>query len=142
MLEIGAWRTLQNVRGERPVDIARKRAHRQLIPILEPDLKRHVPTGILLKLQTHFHEVIRERANYLVEEHALRLPELEPLLEIESHKVWFPIPGMYGGFNYHLERAGIEPKLITESWCRIADGSGQRHEITPAGSRLVEEGFV
>lgn len=142
MLELGAWRTLQNARGERPVDIASKRGQRHLMAILEPVLKREVPLGILLKLQSRFHEVIRERASHLVEQHALRLPELEPLLELEHPQTWFAVPGMYGGFSYRLEKAGVEPKLITESWCRVVDGSGHRHEITPAGSRLVEEGFV
>ena len=142
LLEIGAWRTLQNALGERPVDIAKKRRHHQLVPILEPDPKRQVPLGILLKLQGHFHEVIRERANDLVEKHALRLPELEPLLEMERPRLWFAIPGMYGGFSFQLEQAGVRPRLITESWCRVVEGSGQRHEITPAGSRLMEEGFV
>lgn len=84
LLEIGAWRTLQNALGERPVDFAKKRGYRQLVSILEPDIKHQVPLWILLKLQGHFHEVIRERANDLVEKHALRLPELEPLLEMES----------------------------------------------------------
>jgi hypothetical protein len=86
--------------------------------------------------------VIRERASKLVEEHALRLPEVEPLLEMERLKVWFAVPGMYGGFSYWLEEAGVQAKLITESWCRVVDGSGQRQEITSSGSRLTEEGFV
>jgi hypothetical protein len=49
---------------------------------------------------------------------------------------------VYGGFNYRLERAGVEPLLLAESFCRVAGGSGQRHEITASGSRLVEEGFA
>lgn len=49
---------------------------------------------------------------------------------------------MYGGFSYWLEGEGEQAKLITESWCRVVGGSGQRHEITAAGSRLLEEGFV
>jgi hypothetical protein len=49
---------------------------------------------------------------------------------------------MYGGFEYRLEGTGSETRLIASSWCRVAEGSGQRHEITAAGSRLVEEGFV
>jgi hypothetical protein len=49
---------------------------------------------------------------------------------------------MYGGFSYRLGAAGVEAKLVSESWCRVAEGSGQRHEITSAGSRLVAEGFV
>lgn len=55
---------------------------------------------------------------------------------------WFPIPGMYGGFSYWLKGEGEDIKLITESWCRVWGGSGQRHEITATGSQLVEVGFV
>jgi hypothetical protein len=49
---------------------------------------------------------------------------------------------MYGGFSYRLASSGADAKLISESWCRVVGGSGQRHEITSEGSRLVEEGFV
>ncbi len=56
--------------------------------------------------------------------------------------MWFPVPGMYGGFSYCLELTGADAKLVAESWCRVVGGSGQRHEITTYGSRLVEEGFV
>jgi hypothetical protein len=31
---------------------------------------------------------------------------------------------------------------MSESWSRTMTGSGQLHEITPAGSRLLAEGFV
>ena len=34
-----------------------------------------------------------------IEEHGLRLPELEPLLELGRPKMWFAVPGMYGGFQ-------------------------------------------
>ncbi|HQU43766.1 MAG TPA: hypothetical protein PK867_13200 [Pirellulales bacterium] len=110
--------------------------------VLEPVLKQRVPIGVLLKIQAEFHEVIRGRADRLVQEHALRLPELEPLLELDLPKMWFAVPGMYGGFSYRLESAGVEAKLVSESWCRVSGGSGQRHEISSEGSRLVEEGFV
>jgi len=72
----------------------------------------------------------------------LRLPELEVLLELDRPQMWFPVPGMYGGFSYWLESTGADAKLVSESWSRVVGGSGQRHEITSAGSRLVEEGFV
>jgi hypothetical protein len=49
---------------------------------------------------------------------------------------------MAGGFSYRLEAVGVEAKLIADSWCRMVDGSGQRHEITSAGSQMVAEGFV
>jgi hypothetical protein len=34
MLTMGAWRTLQNAGGERPVDIARKKKHQHLVELL------------------------------------------------------------------------------------------------------------
>lgn len=105
-------------------------------------LKRHVPIGILLKIQSNFHDVIRATIDRELPNHKLRLPELEPLLELERPQMWFPIPGMYGGFSYWLESTGVTAKLISESWCRVVAGSGQRHEITSQGSRLVAEGFV
>lgn len=142
LIGLGAWRTLQNARGERPVDIAERRGHSHLLGILGPDLKRRVPLGILLKVQGHFHAVIRGRAERQVQEHGLRLPELEPLLEFDDLNVWFAVLGMAGGFSYHLETEGVEAKLVSASWCRIVLGSGERHEITSAGSQLVETGFV
>jgi hypothetical protein len=107
-----------------------------------PTYIRHVPLGILLRIQDHFHAVIRGRADELVHENNLRLPELEPLLELREPKMWFAVPGMYGGFSYWLEADGVEAKLVAESWCRVSAGSGQRHEIASTGSVLVEEGFV
>ena len=49
---------------------------------------------------------------------------------------------MYGGFAYWLEPRDEGIALIAESWIRVVEGSGQRHEITADGSRLVGEGFV
>ncbi len=130
------------------MDVAVRKGHSHLFEILTPVLQRQVPAGVLLKIQHHFHEVICGRADELVREHALRLPELEPLLELpappepETLTMWFPVPGMYGGFAFDLVAEGVDAKLLTESWCRVSGGSGQRHEITSAGSHLVDEGFV
>ena len=130
LIELGAWRTLQNARGERPVDVAERQGHHHLREVLEPVLKHRVPYGVLLRIHSHFHEVIRGRIDRELPDHGLRLPELEPLLELDRPQMWFPVPGMYGGFSYRLESTGVEARLISESWCRAVDGSGQRHEIT------------
>ena len=142
LVEMFAWRTLQNVRGERPVDVAERCGHIHLPGVLTPDYRHRDPNGVLLKMQAHFHAVICSRAEQFVQEHALRLPELEPLLELERPQLWFPVPGMYGGFRYRLAAGGVEARLVSESWCRVVGGSGQRHEITSAGSQLVDERFV
>jgi hypothetical protein len=142
LIGLGAWRTLQNVRGERAVDVAERRGHIHLFGILSPELKRRVPIGILFKVQAHFHAVIRGRAEREIEQHGLRLPELEPLLGFDDLRVWFVVPGTYGGVNYRLLADGVKAKLVSESWSRMVQGSGERHEITSAGSQPVEEGFV
>ena len=103
---------------------------------------REVPEETLKAIERHFHEVIRERAGDLIDKHGIEMPHLEDLLGKEDRKAWFPVPGMYGGFSYWLVGEGEEVKLITESWCRIVDGSGQRHVVTAAGTRLVDAGFV
>jgi len=74
-----------------------------------------------------------------VEERCLRLPEMEPLLELDRPVTYFPVPGMYDGFRYRLESEGVQAKLVSESWCRIAEGSEQRHEVTSGGSQRVDE---
>ena len=142
LLEMGAWRTLRTARGERPVDVARRKGHEHLLEVLEPEYRRSVPADDLQRIQAHFHEVIRGRAMDLIEEHSLRLPELENLLEMIQPKVWFPVPGMYGGFSYWLEGEGAEARLVAVSWSRVVGGSGQRHVIDAEGSGLVEKGFV
>jgi hypothetical protein len=142
LLRLGAWRTVLNARGERAVDVAERCGHRHLLDILAPVYKHSVPLGVLLKVQARFHCVIRGRAEELVTRQQLRLPELEPLLELDDPKMWFAVPGMYGGFSFCLVEFGVGAKRVSESWCRVVGGSGQRHEITSAGSELVEEGFV
>ena len=101
-----------------------------------------VSSGTLKAIERQFHKVIRSRAAGLVDEHRLVLPDLTELLDTDAPKAWFPVPGMYGGFSYWLEGEKSETRLVTESWCRVVEGSGQRHIITAAGSQLVDEGFV
>jgi hypothetical protein len=103
---------------------------------------RALPEATMRAIQHHFHKVILARSAALVQLHALQLPDLAPLLTQDERKGWFDIPGMYGGFSYWLESDGVEPKLIVESWSRVAEGSGQRHEVTAHGSKLIEQGFV
>jgi hypothetical protein len=142
LLTFGAWRTLENARGERPIDVAERMGHEHLRALLTPDLKHSVPFGVLLKIQANFHKVIRSRFNPLIDKYGLRLPELSPILELDEPKMWFQAPGMHGGFSYWFESFGPDAVLTAESWCRVAEGSGQRHEINSREHKLVAEGFV
>jgi hypothetical protein len=96
----------------------------------------------LKAIQGHFHRLITQRADGMVERHAIVLPDLTGLTATRQEPAWFSVLGMHGGFSYWLEGEGAELRLVTESWSRIVEGSGQRHEITAGGARLVEEGFV
>ena len=143
LLEMGAWRCLRTSEGKRPVDIAAGLGRTHLLGVLQPAEVRQVPAEALATVQRTFHELIRWRAGHLPTFPGLRLPELEVLLEFPPmSRCGFSIPGMYGGFSFELVRDGEDPMLVTESWCRVAGGSGQRHEITVTGATLVEEGFV
>jgi hypothetical protein len=101
-----------------------------------------IPQATLLSIQRHFHAVIRGRAGALLHEHHVTLPDLTHHLASGNPKAWLPIPGMYGGFRYFFAHGGDRALLVSDSWCRIAGGSGQAHHITVLGSTLVEEGFV
>lgn len=90
--------------------------------------RRHVSPSVLERLDRRFHAAIRQHVPRLVA--PLRLPQLEPLLEMERDSVFFPVPGMYGGFIYWLEDEGDYPRLITGAWSRIVDGES-RYEISP-----------
>jgi hypothetical protein len=96
----------------------------------------------LRAIEAHFYDVIRHRVGDLVTKEAMALPELGALLPGARHAGWFPVPGMYGGFKYWWEGGPANPRLIVESWSRIAEGSGQRHVVTADGPVLVDEGFV
>jgi hypothetical protein len=143
LIALGAWRTLKTAKGELPVDIARKHGHKHLLGALEPSPVRKVDARALERIQGHLHEVIRGRIKVIEGIlQAVRLPELAPLTEYSSAAFWFPVPGMYGGFKFWLASDGAKPKLVSESWCRVVGGSGERHEVTPEGAWLVDEGFA
>ncbi|KAG2449697.1 hypothetical protein HYH02_005225 [Chlamydomonas schloesseri] len=116
-----------------------------------------VPPEVLERIQTLFHELIEHRCGQLpafAEWRQTGMPDLKAHLQEqwdsvtrkprEEMKQWqyVPVPGMYGGFSFEFEQIGPDPVLVSESWCRVAGGSGQRHRITLQGTELVEEGFA
>lgn len=95
----------------------------------------------LSAIQDHFHALILKRAAEFTKNADFELPELRSLLESSEESAWFAVPGMYGGFGYRFVSDEPDAKLVAESWCRICDGSAQRHEITANGIRLMESGW-
>lgn len=132
LLARGAWRTLRSTDGERPVDIAERRGHDHLIEPLGPLMLRRVPDA-----EAHLHDLIRSRIPHLVTQSALRLPQLGPLSEVDEPRMWFPVPGMYGGFDILLNG----DSLNVDSWNRVVGGWAQTHRITADGWELVADGW-
>lgn len=142
LVHLGAFRTLKDSYGRRAVDVAIKERVLPLVASLEPRIDQPVNGNVLAFTQELFHGLIRAAMLAYEVREKMRLPQLSVLTESEVLALWFPIPGMYGGFQFWLEGADGSPALIAESWCRLVGGSGMRHRITPFEVILVEEGFV
>ena len=70
------------------------------------------------------------------------MPALSQELGTEDDPVWLPVEPMHGGFKYWWDASSPRLRLMSESWSDDVPGSGQLHEITPAGARLLGEQFV
>ena len=70
-------------------------------------------------------------------EECLRYPPVSVLPECPEQRLWFAVPGMYGGFSIALMK---ESYLYVESWIRVVGDSGQAHVVTHEGVTLVDEG--
>lgn len=137
LIALGAWRTLPTSNGDTARDIAEYRGHDALVPRLTPEPLNPARAEILPLLDVRLQELIESR---LLGSLKVRLRPVvtSVLTEWLEEPLWFPIPGMYGGFSISLMRN----YLFVESWSRVIGGSGQAHVVTHEGSTLVDEGFV
>ena len=55
---------------------------------------------------------------------------MEDLLLGENSSLWYPVPGMYGGFRLEFE----DENLVVLSWLRVCGGSEMRQVIHTDGS--------
>jgi hypothetical protein len=150
LLERGALRTQPARDGQTAYDIARGRGHVHLLELLVPqhpvyteltseraaDLDRGLASVIdgRLKLPGGIADSYGKPL-----EQCLRYPPVVVLPEIPDQRLWFAVPGMYGGFLVTLMKGNY---LHVDSWIRVVGGSGQTHVITHEGATLVDEGFV
>ncbi|MFJ3336857.1 hypothetical protein [Streptomyces sp. NPDC086766] len=108
LLSCGAWRTLRNRDGKRPLDIAQERGHYHLTRILEPEIKQHVPVEVVVGLQQNLHALIcrydRGAPSYL------RLPEVEVLTELDPPAYWIRVTG--GIFIIELRGSELNAQAV------------------------------
>lgn len=136
LLERGAWRTLPAANGQTPQQIAVEHGHDATAELLVAGL-REDRLSLHRRLDAELNALIDRRIRPQIRSE-LRFPVTAVLTEVGDVPMWFPVPGMYGGFSIRLMRS----YLFVESWSRMVGGSGQAHVITAEGTTLVEEGFV
>ena len=138
-------RTAHDIRVERDRTISdpiARRRSRELCKVLKPPVSS-LQEGRAEALDTALSEVINGRTRGILFDRRdpqtmVRYPPVEILHEVPDGRLWFPVPGMYGGFDIHLRQGYLE----CFSWCRVVGGSGQAHVITHQGAVLVDQGFV
>lgn len=141
LVDAGAWRTLRSTDGERPADVAARLGHDALLPLLEPVPLHPVPEPDLRAMEHFLHALIHVRTEHYSVKTALVLPQVCVLTELPDAELWFPVPGMYGGFGIRLEKAETGSHLRVTSHCRVVGYSGRTHHVTPDGCALVESGW-
>ena len=60
------------------------------------------------------------------------------LIGEDARYLWYPVPGMYGGFSLEFE----EENLVSLSWVRVCGGSEMRHVIHRDGTVVDESDKV
>ncbi len=143
-------RTAYDIRCERdlkanhPKDIAAQQRKSLVLRTryLKPPPSPLVPYAIRA-LDWHLAEVIDSRICGVLydgrdPQRVLRYPPVGILHEVPGQRIWFPVPGMYGGFDITL----VQDYLDVKSWSRVVGGSGQAHVVTKEGAILTDEGFV
>lgn len=138
MLDRGAWRTLRAASGDRPLDIARERGKAHLLEALTPTFAHPLRAAEVDAINARLAELVTDAASRSAERiMPIRHLDIAGLTE-SGGTVWFPIPGMYGGFSIEL----FKRRLHVESWSRVVGGSGRAYVITADRTTLVDEGFV
>lgn len=138
LIHRGAWLTQRTADGATAHDIATARGHHSAAELLQPKPLQHLDPDKAAALDRHLADLVESRIRPHLTVQLVH-PQCSVLTEMpDTSRLWYPIPGMYGGFSIQLMRG----YLYTESWCRVVGGSGQAHVITTQGHVLVDEGFV
>merc|ERR1719239_1178038 len=132
--EGGVYLSLKNRDGKTPHDIAKEKGMgKEMLKLLE------VPKSVTDNLETidtiekALHKVIMGRAETLITENGVELPQVAPMFEKpdELSSFHYSIPGFYGGFNFHLDIDKCV--LTTDSFIRVCGGSEETHVINRKG---------
>ncbi|WP_402374583.1 hypothetical protein [Isoptericola rhizosphaerae] len=140
LLTLGASRVLPAADGRTAEEIARQRGHHALADRLVPEVRNPLSRRAAQGLERRLAELVDRRIREVgLERRRLRPLPVVLLTEINRGQgIWWPVPGMHGGFDVRLEHT----YLVVDSWSRMIEGSGQSHILTQESARMVARGFV
>lgn len=139
LLEMGSAKCLKNATGETAYDVAAKsQLSQDILKMIEVPQEIKQKEAIIAKLEEGLNKTILGRVENLIKKNDQALPQVAYLFE--KGEFYYPVPGMYGGFNVTKNE---DKGIVASSWIRVCGGSGQEHEIDNDGNvKLVNEGFV
>jgi len=134
LLSRGAWRLAITSAGATASDIALHRGYTELATVLAPKLPQEFNIEIYRKLDHQLAQLLESRIRPELDVR-LRHPSCDVLTEHPEKALWYPIPGMYGGFRIELMRN----YLVVDSSSRMS--GGQAFVVTTEGFTLIDEYF-
>ncbi|WP_263365614.1 hypothetical protein [Edaphobacter bradus] len=95
-----------------------------------PNYESNQNWATLRAVEAMLHGLIRVRMIEFNADPGLKLPDLVAMAKHKESKIWFPVPGMAGGFDIRLVQSDdSKPVIIASSGSRIGDG-WMRHKVT------------
>ena len=102
LIDRGAWRSVRDADGNRPVDVYSARGHTTHSAVLEPKPVRRLGETTVSTLERRLH-LLLDAELLRWHEYPLRYPQLEVLTEVDSGELWFLVPGRSGGYKITLD---------------------------------------
>lgn len=133
----GAWRTLREAKGLRPVDIARKRGHEHLADLLAPREPDYSEAGRFEAWDRHLAALIESTIRPTLTTR-LRDVATEVLSEDGTDALYLAVPGMYGGFSLEIFKGRLHVEVRSRV---VGDGWARAYVLNEKGVTLVDEGF-
>jgi hypothetical protein len=144
LIDLGASRYQRNAQGQNALNIAMAQGHESLYAILQPAPKVSVSLADMQSIEQHIHTIIvsDEIAAGCIKDYALRLPQVDMLLECEKLNGYFPVPEYFGGFSIWLDRDEAETTVYVFSASRMDnDGDSARlYRVTLHKGELLAKG--
>ena len=118
LLELGAIRSLKTQGGKTAYDIAKEIAtpREEVFDLLEVPAEVEENRELIDKMEKALHEEVimgeERRADKLMRENNQQLPQISVLWEPAGvDGMWYPVPGMYGGFRQVYDSAACSRAL-------------------------------